>query len=238
MADRAVQAPIPADFARRGTLTEQLNRLPNVTEEERAQIIEEIEQQSRDYKGFRHDSAATQNRKNHHLEQYTKWLLFLERRELEDFADEDELDEWRFPTNPDEHERMFEHFRQFLLFVFKAAEPRSRTSGQYIKYQTLVQYRESLVFWVRHKARMRDAPFPSSKMRYVMTEVRLHFHIFTPVMGGLSFDCTAHHDIFAAQSLKKLRNDPTRGMSHSLTFSATGNACCRNGISERTSGRR
>ncbi|SMY20838.1 unnamed protein product [Zymoseptoria tritici ST99CH_1A5] len=170
MANLVAQAALPANYERRQTVTEQLDRLPHVTEEEREQIIDQIQEQSRDYKGFRHDSAATQNRKNHHLEQYTKWLLFLERRELEDFADEDELDEWRFPTNPDEHERMFEHFRQFLLFVFKAAEPRSRTSGQYIKYQTLVQYRESLVFWVRHKARMRDAPFPSSKMRYVMTE--------------------------------------------------------------------
>ncbi|SMR46944.1 unnamed protein product [Zymoseptoria tritici ST99CH_3D1] len=170
MANLVAQAALPANYERRQTVTEQLDRLPHVTEEEREQIIDQIQEQSRDYKGFRHDAQGTQNRKNHHLEQYTKWLLFLERRELEDFADEDQLDEWRFPTNPDEHERMFEHFRQFLLFVFKASEPRSRTSGQYIKYQTLSQYRESLLFWVQYKARMRDAPFPSSKMRYVMTE--------------------------------------------------------------------
>ncbi|SMY24059.1 unnamed protein product [Zymoseptoria tritici ST99CH_1A5] len=163
--------PVPTNISKRKTLSEQLDRLPDATEEEQIELIEEIQQQSVLYKGFRHNAPRTQHRQNHHLAEYTRWLLWVNRRAQDEFPTEHELDEFRLPSNPVQHDAMFERFRQFLLFVFKMTEPRSRASGQHIQYRTLVQYRDSLVFWVRYKARMRNSPFPNNaRMFYIMTE--------------------------------------------------------------------
>ncbi|KAK5174470.1 uncharacterized protein LTR77_001550 [Saxophila tyrrhenica] len=160
--------PIP-DLSERFTLAQSLENLHQASEVEQLEFVQLVVQESQSYRGFRHHAASTQRKQDHHLDMYTQWMLFKFKMARADLSDDD-LSDLLFPLN--DHKRMFEEFRQFLIVVYHKTRPRSSMTGERIMYSTLCTYRDSLMFWTKRTFRMRNQiPPPASAMYYWMTEV-------------------------------------------------------------------
>lgn len=160
--------PLPRSFAKRVTLTEQLNRLRQLPQSEQLEVIEQNRTDSKAFQGFRYAAPKTQRDQDYHLALYQDYVAFTENKSVEDYGAA-ELQEAAFPAN-DLH-RMCENFRCFLIHFFKFAKPRSTLTGDKISYAQLSRVRDSLAFWTKYtRLQRRLDPIPSYQLYQYMTE--------------------------------------------------------------------
>ncbi|KAK1473240.1 hypothetical protein CCUS01_17220 [Colletotrichum cuscutae] len=115
--------------------------------------------------GFRHASVATQKRQDRILEDYRLFVRFF--KEIADDVTEKELDEICFPSptegeQPENFDGLWLLLRPYIYFVAEDKIPRSN-AHTIISYTTLIQYRESLQFWVPRKYNERGIKPPMGR---------------------------------------------------------------------------
>lgn len=97
-------------------------------------------------KGFRHQAESTQERQNRHLELYRRFVCIDKRLPLS--VDDQSLDELGFPKNAEDLAKIL---RRFLISRWMTSNGNVGGVGPrpYMKYQSLTQYRDSMLFWSR-----------------------------------------------------------------------------------------
>lgn len=154
--------PLPRDTGKRLTLAEQLDGLHQLPETQQWEVIQRIEKESEDYRGFRYHAPSTQKRQDHHRTMYTNFMLFKARKQLDDFS-ESELEEFLFSRD---HQQLFRDLRQFLIYVYQVTHPRSKLTGQRISYRVLGHYRDSLLFWAKRSFFLNNTEPPKAGILY------------------------------------------------------------------------
>ena len=141
---------------------------------DRLNIIRKVASDARAAQGHRHYAPSTMHAQDHHLGDYTEFLCMMQeaasgqQKRPTDFT-VDQLEEMRFPR--DNFEALYSQLRSFVVFVYKNANPASRSTGENTAYTTLASYRDSILFWLRRSHSQRRIPPPSgSHVFFQITE--------------------------------------------------------------------
>jgi len=178
-------APPPAQSLALGDHLE--DELPEYSDDDIDAIDLELDEDELESETFRWQSPSTQNRQNYHLKLYERFVRAILRRP-KDIPPA----ELRLLAFPDDTELLIKRNKKsvllltcyfagavhanlvfrFLSYVYKKARPRSRATGEHIEYQTLSQYRDSIIFWVpRMYADRGITPPNSSELHAEMTKM-------------------------------------------------------------------
>ncbi|KAK5696355.1 hypothetical protein LTR17_024264 [Elasticomyces elasticus] len=151
---------------KRISLTDTLDRVRQTGTQ--FEVFDRLADDNKRYRGFRHHAPKTIQRQNSHLAIYTAHACARINKQPSDFNNGD-LDEVRFPS--DNFEKLYDQVREFLIWIYAAANPRSRATGEHIAYRSLVHYRDSLMYWIKRTFRLRKKrPPPTAELWHEMAE--------------------------------------------------------------------
>ena len=135
-------------MAKRVSLAETLDHLTFEDDEVLFQMIEEIDQEELQARGFRWAASSTQKQQDRVLANYQAFVQVITRPKLPANSDLETINERAFPSVASEFEQMYKQFRLFLIFVADRTPARSKQHA-HVTYQTLTKVRTSLIFWTR-----------------------------------------------------------------------------------------
>ena len=156
-------AAAPVTFQKRQSLSDNISRLREADDDVLLNFIQDLEDLDTESIGFRDGSPSTQSRQDRHLSTYRDWVKLLRGHGIAaNKWSEEELDKKCFP---DSFKEFYTNLRTFLVLVAQCAVPRSLLDT-YIGWSTLVQYRNSMLFWTDRKYYERGVSPPPRTVLY------------------------------------------------------------------------
>ncbi|KAK6435719.1 hypothetical protein LTR95_008093 [Oleoguttula sp. CCFEE 5521] len=164
-----VTIPLP-NTGKRQTLSERIDRVLELPDEEQTVIFDQAEQDFKDFEGFRYHAPATQSRQDYHLKIFRSYMAGKCKKNLSSMT-EAEIEEMTFPINVADHPAMFKALGTFVIFVWHSTVPRSKLTGSNISYRALAAVRDSMMFWLRYKYKLRGVDLPATATAHnIMTD--------------------------------------------------------------------
>ncbi|KAI9800898.1 MAG: hypothetical protein M1833_003035 [Piccolia ochrophora] len=154
-------AAVPRPGHVRPKLSDILDRLASNPDDEFAlEVQEEEENMVNEAIGFRWEAPKTMKRHDFHLSLYHQYVKY--KLNLAGDLDADALNLHAFP---EDHSRLIILVRGFLSVTCRFLRPRSVSQAR-PRFRTMIQYRESLLWWIKRVYGMRDTaiPFPGKMM--------------------------------------------------------------------------
>jgi hypothetical protein len=154
---------------KRASLAEKIDHVRLEGEEAIFLQMQELNEESEEYIGFRYAGKKTQLDQDRILKLYQQFVktFFSKASNLSDSPSDQDLDSACFPPQDSD---FYHRARCFLIWMITNASPRS-SEDTHITYRTACAYRRHLLFWLRRKYDERNVEYPRpSKVFNQLTE--------------------------------------------------------------------
>ncbi|KAG8629128.1 hypothetical protein KVT40_002993 [Elsinoe batatas] len=141
--------------AKQQSLAARIGRYADMDDDAFFQEMEEFENLIEESRGFRHLAPTTQARQDSILASCLAMVRHMNR--LPDNFDDEATEALAFPNDKNKLLRQVQHY---LISIYKSSHGRGANVNHRMRYETFVQYREALLFWIRYKFDLRNMEPP------------------------------------------------------------------------------